>query len=244
MKNKAGVKEFVPAADYQQRERDTEKGTCTRKPSYPTEKVAREAANRISRRDGTLVTHYQCRFCNLYHHTKADGGALELPETYGDMPVFFDTKGPYLKVQVTCSKCGKSEPGTKRVSVVDGVYTRAQGTALDDPTVMMHPPKGSKKLWVHAGECPTQEEHADEVLDSENVHAAEQLGAISPAGEHEGKGPDVHSKSILDITRIDNDVILDLGLMLDPKNKEVSAEFARGAAWLFLRLVTEAIMKH
>jgi hypothetical protein len=237
---------FTPEVDYQQRAHDTQQGSCTRKDTYANEASAKVSADRVSKRDGTLVTWYKCRFCDGYHLTKASnatGGAaaLELSGEWKGNVVRFDARGPYIDAKVTCIECHQSEPGKQRLSVVDGLYTRCQAIELDNKESMAQIKKGSKHRKHKV--CPALVGPPAPEAGLEEFEVVE--GFVGPPAPE--ITPDaiegIKSISSVDFAVMDGNVILDLYGMLDPKNTHVSDAFARGAAWLLVRQIVEELSK-
>jgi hypothetical protein len=196
---------------------------------------------------------------------------MDLPKTFNDQEVHFDDSGPYLKVNLKCIKCGLTEEGTKRISVVDGKYTKVKGTVYDSSVIKPTKARGSE--FIHTKSCPKTDpaeinqatEWEDENAGNVEVEASqiEQLIKYAEEVSLNDTDPASHPVNELYFVRdqeellkeietlkatqtklpFEAETIIELVSLLDPRNKDISDSFARGAAWLFGREIIEKLTK-
>lgn len=196
---------------------------------------------------------------------------MDLPKTFNDQEVHFNDRGPYLKVDLQCIKCGMIEEGTRRISVVDGKYTRIQGTMYD--STVIKPTKKRRNEFIHVKRCPKidltetkpaperQEDSAESVeaevsqIDllikyAEEVSLTDTDQVSNPVNElyfvrdQEELLKEIETlKATQTKLPFEAETIKELVNILDPKNKDISDSFARGAAWLFGREIVERLLK-
>jgi hypothetical protein len=171
---------------------------------------------------------------NVVHESvKVEKKGPPIPElSWLGFPVIKGKKGYTARIPIQCMKCNGPEFAIKKVSVVNGVVTRGQGTYPENPEMIK--PKPGVKGWIHKSCLTPSTEKSKEVkkrrvsTDKINIDENKEIFGFSD------RMKDMPFRA---------ETIVDLVLKLDPENIKVSDAHARGMAWLFLKEISERLTK-